>query len=125
MGLDQYAYRIRKTKDGDDRQEIAYWRKHNRLQGWFEKEWQLQNENLNGYDFNCVDLPITLEMLAELEDDIKNNKLPETEGFFFGADSYNLHKEEIEAQKKYDLEFIDKARQHLKFGDDVVYTCWW
>ena len=125
MGLDQYAYRIRQTKKGkkvtEEREEIAYWRKHNRLNGWFEKEWRLQNDDL----FNCVDLPITLEMLAELEDDIKNDKLPETTGFFFGGDSYNLDKKDYEEQKKYDLEFIDKAEQHLKFGDKVVYTCWW
>ena len=35
MGLDQYAYRI---KEGQGF-EIAYWRKHNRLQGWMENLW--------------------------------------------------------------------------------------
>ena len=34
MGLDQYAFS--ENKDGE-RTEIAYWRKHNRLQGWMEK----------------------------------------------------------------------------------------
>jgi DUF1680 family protein len=121
MGLEQYAYRIRQTKNGEERKEIAYWRKHSRLHGWFEKEWRLENDD----EFICVDMYLTLEMLAELEDDIKNDKLPKTEGFFFGGDSYGQDKKDLEEQKKYDLEFIDKAEQHLKFGDDVVYTCWW
>jgi hypothetical protein len=30
MGLDMYAHKVQK-------EELAYWRKHNRLQGWFEQ----------------------------------------------------------------------------------------
>ena len=33
MGLDQYANRV---NEAGDRVEVAYWRKHNRLQGWME-----------------------------------------------------------------------------------------
>ena len=116
MGLDQYAYRVK-------RKEIAYWRKHNRLQGWFEKKWhELGNEE----DFNCKDLYLDEEMLNELEDAIKNDKLPKTEGFFFGSDSYDQEKKWVEEQKRQDLNFVKEAREILRKGEEqVVYTCWW
>jgi len=42
MGLDMYAYRTKEFVDDDntqikDEKELAYWRKHNRLHGWFER----------------------------------------------------------------------------------------
>ena len=45
MGLDQYA-RIRKPGE-----EIMYWRKHNRLQGWMTDLWMKRtgNENVDNF----------------------------------------------------------------------------
>ena len=39
MGLDQYAYASTEIKS-EDREELSYWRKHNRLQGWMEALWE-------------------------------------------------------------------------------------
>ena len=39
MGLDQYAYKV-VAHDEDNRDEIAYWRKHPNLQGWMEQLWR-------------------------------------------------------------------------------------
>ena len=38
MGLDQYGYAVPK-EESEARNELAYWRKHNRLQGWMEQLW--------------------------------------------------------------------------------------
>ena len=37
MGLDMYASRRPPVEKGE---EIAYWRKHNRLHGWMEELWR-------------------------------------------------------------------------------------
>ena len=120
MGLDQYAFKV---KEGEDRFEIAYWRKHNRLQGWMEKLW---NERGNKEEFNCVDLELGWEDIIQLEQDIANRKLPSTSGFFFGGDSYgdlNENGDYIDLQD--DLDFIETAKLALDCGNKVVYHCWW
>ena len=46
MGLDMYAYKTSKVVEDkkeitdDNREELAYWRKHNRLHGWMEELWE-------------------------------------------------------------------------------------
>ena len=82
MGLDQYAYC--EDKFGD-REEIAYWRQHNRLHGWME---ELYHNNGGDEEFNCIDLELTWEDIYTLEDVIDEQSLPPTSGFFFGQDSY-------------------------------------
>ena len=77
-------------------EHLHYWRKHNRL----------------------IDI-------INLEKDILNNELPETEGFFFGMDSYEYTKEELKEQKEDDLQFIEEAKQAIEEGDEVVYSSWW
>ena len=70
MGLDQYAYSAAKANQNRDfyddarfdeelgeyvndkvtkPKELAYWRKHPNLHGWFHKEWESQG---NTGDFN-------------------------------------------------------------------------
>lgn len=110
-----YAYRVEKK-------EIAYWRKHNRLHGWFTNKW---HELGNDHELNVTDFYLDDEILNELEEAVKNNKLPETEGFFFGDDSYKEDKEELEKQKQEDLQFIAEARRILDEGGQVVYHAWY
>ena len=109
-----YAYRVKKK-------ELAYWRKHNRLQGWFENEYFKANPDES--NFNCKDFYLTEELLNRLEEDIKKDSLPKTEGFFYGTDSYSC--EERKDMKNYDLDFVSNARQALQEGYDIVYSCWW
>jgi hypothetical protein len=136
MGLDMYAYSA--TKSNQDREwwdgatldeqtkeyvnsevvkpkEIAYWRKHPNLHGWFHREW---NDQGNSGDFNGDELEIDWDMLERLEQDIKEGNLPGTTGFFFGnpADDYYYNQ---------DLEFVKNARAELFLGLKVFYNSSW
>lgn len=118
MGLDQYAY----SEDSNgERTEIAYWRKHNRLQGWMEN---LYTDKGGMEEFNQVDLELTLEDLDMLESTMINKLLPETVGFFYGRDSYKDY-EDQDGYKSDDEMFINKAREELNKGNKVIYFCWW
>ena len=104
MGLDQYAYAVPK-KESESRKELAYWRKHNRLQGWMEQLWydkgrpNAQTDGNAMGDFNCVDLERDANDIDALEEAIENFALPETQGFFFGEDSYLWKSEEVLLQQ--------------------------
>ena len=129
MGLDQYAYAASEIKS-EDREEIGYWRKHNRLQGWMEQLWEKKGrphfndiENPLG-DFNCQPVQLTLSDIEQLEAHVEKKSLPETGGFFFGNDSYGDYEGEY-GHKKNDLEFITLAREALQKGKKVFYDSWW
>ena len=71
MGLDQYAY-AKASLEAEESEEIAYWRKHNRLQGWMEQLWEdkgkpnlLEGSNPIG-DFNCIPVELTLSDIEQL-----------------------------------------------------------
>jgi len=90
MGLDQYAYIANKVNnETNSSTELAYWRKHP--------------------NFDDV---------VKLEEDIKNNKLPETTGFFFGNNSDEYYKAQ-------DLEFVYEAKSRLFLGQKVFYNSSW
>jgi hypothetical protein len=116
MGLDQYAF-VKDSLDQEEGEEIAYWRKHPNLHGFMERLWKQRNPEAEG-DFNCVQLPLTVEDIDLLESAVDNEMLPETHGFFFGGDSDEHYKDQ-------DLAFCAKARQELQAGKIVVYDSWW
>ena len=136
MGLDMYAYAAERAGQYQEfwetaqaaegtmefvsatvtkPREIAYWRKHPNLHGWFQAEWESEG---NSGSFNGDELEITWDMLERLEYDVINGELPQTQGFFFGnnsdADYYND-----------DLEFIRNARSELFMGLKVFYNSSW
>jgi hypothetical protein len=136
MGLDMYAYVA--AREGQQKEywdgcywdedttsyvndkmtkplEIAYWRKHPNLHGWFEA---LYRDKGGEGDFNGDELEITSEDLDRLEADIKASHLPETSGFFFGDPSDDYYRE-------HDLKFIKEARTHLFLGLKVFYNISW
>ena len=123
MGLDQYATARRgeaKTDDEgytyyEDSMELAYWRKHPNLQGWMQ---DLYYEKGGEEEFNCVDLELTLEDLDALEESLDEEALPQTVGFFFGANADDHYAEA-------DREFIREARAAIKQGYTVIYSSWW
>ena len=126
MGLDQYAFRV--TENGE-RTEIACWRKHNRLQGWMES---LYIKKGGIEEFNCVDVEIGWEDIIRLQEDVTNRSLPNTQGFFFGNDSYGIDPDVVQPDDngmywdlQKDLEFIDIAKVALDCNDRVVYSSWW
>jgi len=95
--------------------ELAYWRKHSGLHGWFRQEWISQG---NTGDFNGDELEITWDMLDRLEHAVRNKELPVTPGFFFGNPSDDYYQEQ-------DLEFIKNARAELFLGLRVFYNSSW
>tara|TARA_R110002167_G_scaffold141624_1_gene329904 strand:+ start:314 stop:748 length:435 start_codon:yes stop_codon:yes gene_type:complete len=144
MGLDQYAYsRPSRKRKSDNDIQIAEWRKHNRLQGWMQDLWESKgcpNEDKHGDDddddaevlFNCVPLQLTEEDIYSLEDAILNFEFPESNGFFWGSDSYFWTDENNEPfpENEYyyqeaDLQFIKDARKALKKKHRIFYSCWY
>ena len=134
MGLDMYASRIAKiilvnSKKSNDKlnlsventsgQEIAYWRKHNRLHGWMEQLWRQKG---NEGEFNTEELLLELIDITNLEKSILKNELPTTEGLLFGSDSYEDYEENYMVD---DLKFVKEARQAIMEGDEVTYNSWW
>ena len=118
MGLDQYA--LSKSPEGEV-SEITYWRKHNALHGWMENLWNAKGKpEPNGDAFNGVQLELTAEDLDMLHTVVLCNNLPETIGFFFGADT--RHREE---DKNETLVFIEKAKKLLEEGHEIRYDSWW
>jgi hypothetical protein len=133
MGLDMYAYAAANEKQYDQYwedghwendqyvskttkpKELAYWRKHPNLHGWFHREWLDQG---NTGDFNGDQLEIDWAMLERLNDAVVNGDFPRTSGFFFGegADDY---------YRNQDLEFIRQARAELFLGLRVFYNSSW
>ena len=75
--------------------------------------------------FNCNRFWLSREILDKLEETIRTDQLPATQGFFFGNDSYEDEKEALAEQKAYDLGFVEKAKDTLNKGEQVYYTCWW
>jgi hypothetical protein len=131
MGLDMYAFAA--ESDTDEGTEIAYWRKHNRLQGWMDALWHSKGNvtpadvKANwGSSFNGQRLDLTLADIKALEVAIKGRNLPKTGGFFFGSDSYD----DLDEDGKYwgedkDHAFIKAAKAELAKGRKVYYACSW
>lgn len=126
MGLDMYAYRVKKeyaTNDFEfqsDQQEVedlAYWRKFNALHAWMGRLYQERGGPKKS--FNCAPLRLRLEDLDRLQRDIGENKLVPEEGFFFGEQT--IYPEDMAAA----LKFVLDARQAIKEGDEVYYDSWW
>lgn len=64
-----------------------------------------------------MNIQLISEDLDRLEADTKANRLPHTEGFFFGASDGS--------ERDDDLEFIEKARDALLHNMTVFYSSWW
>jgi hypothetical protein len=130
MGLDMYAFRVkaedviddfnvRNEEQGreGDLEELAYWRKHHDLHGWMERLYRAKGGTKES--FNCVPVRLSMEDLNLLESDILNNRLPETQGFFFGTNPPD------EYSREQDMAFISKAKISIANGAAVYYDSWW
>lgn len=125
MGLDMYAFAVSKEKSIDqftiapdsDNEELQYWRKHHDLHGWMEQLYRAKGGTKES--FNCVPVQLTVEDLDQLQSDLLGERLPQTQGFFFG-----INPPDLESLKE-DLMFIQKCRISLKEGKTVYYDSWW
>ena len=124
MGLDQHAHKVKRSYDEDTRTEttvkteIAYWRKHNALEGYMANLYRTKTGDTS--EFNCKTLHLNLDDLNNLEATVRSGTLPETTGFFFGG-STALD----EQRKENDLHFIAEARVLIEQGWEIEYTSWW
>ena len=116
MGLDMYAYTADKAGQEVTARELAYWRKHPNLHGWMER--LAESKNLDYGSFNGVELELTWEDLAALEQAVTHKQLPATTGFFFGRDA-------DEEYYQNDLAFVKNARAELFLGQKVFYNSSW
>lgn len=127
MGLDQYIFRVKgkkleSSKDIKDDDKIAYFRKVNCLQNYFEQKHEIEN---------CVPHVISLDdtkdILDRVEKVLKNHSLaeqlfPNCVGFFYGSLDYG---------EEYfdDLQEIQKAFKFIleewKEEDNFYYYCWY
>jgi len=127
MGLDQYAYAVMPHKDNtdldfvwnrdnepDNYKEFFYWRKNPNLHGWMES---LYRSKGGEGQFNCSPLRLTFKDIQDLEDAVKGEKLPHTEGFFFGHS--RLEDDQM------NFEFIRQAREAIAMDMQVYYYSWW
>jgi hypothetical protein len=130
MGLDMYAFRVkaedviddftvREETDGrkEKLEELAYWRKHHDLHGWMERLYRAKGGTKES--FNCVPVRLTKADITCLEHDVLTNRLPETQGFFFGTNPPD------EFTREQDMEFIKKAKIAMADGDAIYYDSWW
>ena len=124
MGLDQYAKKVKRRYNQKTltetivKTEIAYWRKHNALEGYMADLYRTKTGDEG--EFNCKTLVLDEDDLNTLEAVVIRGNLPETTGFFFGSCT-----KDSEEYKENDLEFLKKARKALAEGFEVEYNSWW
>ena len=136
MGLDQYAYSRNKNSKlngaitDEDYNNIKYeWRKHARLQVFMRDLFREKNPDANegdcGLGFNSeANLELTIEDLEKLEKAIKEDYYGcfASDGFFWGQ---QFQEESAKEYRDQDKNFVKWARQELKDGNKVFYSCSW
>jgi len=101
---------------------VGYWRKHADLHGY------IVDTFADGVD-ECQEIELTAENCTQIAEALANNKLPYTEGFFFGneeiRDEYASegmdHAVVFKAMARW-LETTDKDREHFRYA---VYQASW
>ena len=136
MGLDQYAYlrnkdsKLNGTITDEDYNNIKYeWRKHARLQVFMRDLHREKNPDAHEGSFglgfnNESSLELTTEDLEKLEKAIKEEFLDcfASDGYFWGQ---QFQEERVKEYKDKDKNFVKWARQELKDGNKVFYSCSW
>lgn len=106
MGLDHWAYVY--NEDGT-RRYIAKWRKNYYVHNIMTHHWKrasIDGEERSGDAFNCVEIEITPEILADVYDDCR----------------------EAQSVECLDLEtamFLGAANELIRAGTKVYYNSWW
>jgi hypothetical protein len=122
MGLDMWVYatkgRVAKVdmkKEPKDKKEVYYWRKHHDLHDWFHALYTKKGGK--DPDFNCNSVSVVEEDLDRLECQIMDETVYD-----------NAFTNYIEDKAEYvlmDLDFVKKAKDHIKGGFNLWFTSWW
>ena len=112
--------------------ELAYFRKFNALQNYFEEKFNLDNcEKVIMEDYIYEDLlDRTTKVLTAHQqktqteaEEIAIKLLPNTEGFFYGSQEYDEYYYEDVEKLIDDLQRMKKME--LDYDADIIYTCWY
>ena len=130
MGLDQYAYVVKKTKSLQDiydndattrpyivNDELTYWRKHYELHRWMFNLAKKKGFKGGKEDFNCIMVRLEEEDIESLREEIRNRRFTEA--------VHDCDKDVFEMDKDRDERFCDEAEQALEEGFAVFYDSWW
>ena len=96
------------------RYDLGYWWKHPDLHGFIVENFATQDD--------CQPVYLDGDDLLTIIQAVQENRLPHTEGFFFGESGND------EAQKAEDIQILSKARKWLADGDwtrSVYYQASW
>lgn len=127
MGLDQYAYLVRKKKNMPDickdQKELdviddnfAYWRKNHLLHRWMSDLAVEKGFNDGAGEFNCVMVRLKKKDIKRLKSEVKTWKYDS--GWFFDEDWFK-------SDKKNTLKFCEDALKAIDDGYAVYYDSWW
>ena len=120
MGLDQIAWSD--EPDRDESNSEFFWRKHAKLQAFFEIYWHNQIGNQDSFNAPAQ-IQLTHDLIEILKKLIEKGELPVAEkGFFWGLE---FQDESAMDYKEQDLEFCNWALEELKNGKEVFYQSSW
>lgn len=127
MGLDQRAYWTDGTTEIDSytgkerlvENDFKVWRKRSHIQDWMQRLYAKKTGITDPSEFNCVDVVLTKDDVAELIKDIGEGNMQCVSGFFFGG------KYDTSECKEDDMKFAMECQKHIMLGRTVMYSSWW
>ena len=127
MGLDMYAYAVRKEAVVDETDFVVgegfskvqewYWRKFNEMHSWMEKLYYTKGGKAES--FNCVNVHLSRADLEKLKEDAQSGNIQYIGGLFWGSAN---HEEDV---VKGCVDFAEEALQYVEQGYKIYYSSWW
>jgi hypothetical protein len=108
--------------DGLEVKELAYWRKHSDLNGYFEELYHSRGGNK---EFNCQELYLTKEDIEEIVE-LHKQHLDKEDEFFFPEERGFFWGESDDSDWKQSLTDFERVLNEVDWDKETVYySCWW
>ena len=120
MGLDQIAWSD--EPDRDESPSKFIWRKHAKLQTFFEDIWYNQMGEKESFN-SPAQIQLTRELVEILKKLVEEDELPSSQGGF--SYGHQFQDGRAEDYKEQDLEFCNWALEEIKNGKEVFYESNW
>lgn len=133
MGLDQYAYVVKKSKnikdiydiyDNDEKErpfivndDLFYWRKNYEIHDWMLELAKKKGFKGGKNDFNCVMVRLEEKDIKEFRKEIEKRRFVDA--------GHDWDKDVFEMDKDRDERFCNDAERALEEGFAVFYDSWW